>query len=114
MGLTDGTPSSVVARRADAVAAAIDDAEQFADGSAQLASTYQELLREVRTLGARFAFDRDGRPGAIDAVRAALPAMECDLFDAVLDDYACEIAAIEESLYQVVRAYGRRLKPDRS
>jgi hypothetical protein len=34
--------------------------------------------------------------------------MERELFDAVLDDHACEVAAIEEALYQLLRAYSRR------
>jgi hypothetical protein len=33
--------------------------------------------------------------------------MERDLFDAVLDDHACELAAVEEALYQLARALAR-------
>ena len=38
------------------------------------------------TSDAKFAFDREGRPGAIAAIRGALPMMERDLFDAVIED----------------------------
>jgi hypothetical protein len=41
-------------------------------------------------------------------VREALPLMQRELFDAVLEDHACEVAAVEEALFQVLRAYGRR------
>jgi hypothetical protein len=63
-----------------------------------------------RTLGAlknshpRFAFDRDGRPAAIAAVRAALPTMERELFDAVVEDCECELAATKEALLQMIAA----------
>ena len=57
---------------------------------------YRDLLNRVRDLDPRFAFDRDGRPAAINAVREALPAMERDLFDAVIEDFTCELAAAEE------------------
>ena len=33
--------------------------------------------------------------------------MERDLFDAVLEDHACELAAVEEALYQFARALAR-------
>ena len=52
----------------------------------------------------RFAFDLEGRPAAIAAIRRALPAVEAELFDAVLDDVACELAAVQETLYQVAVA----------
>ena len=97
-----------IARRADAMAARIDDAGSFADAKRTLEREYDELLRAVRAVDARFAFDREGRPAAIAAVREALPLMERDLFEAVLDDHACEIAAVEEALFQALRAYGRR------
>ena len=71
---------------------------------------YAALLNAVRQLHARFAFDRDGRPGAIGAVREALPVMERDLFEAVLEDHACELAAVEEALYQFASALGRARK----
>lgn len=98
-------------RRAEAIAARVDDAESFSDVKAAGGSAYEDLLRAVRALDARFAFDRDGRPAAIAAVREALPLMERDLFEAVLEDHACEIAAIEEALFHVLRACARRVAP---
>jgi len=71
---------------------------------------YLALLHAVRNTHERFAFDRDGRPGAINAVREALPMMERDLFDAVLEDQACELAAVEEALYQFALALSRARK----
>jgi hypothetical protein len=70
-------------------------------------SEYLALLNALRKTHERFAFDRDGRPGAINAVREALPLMERDLFEAVLEDHACEVAAIEEALYQFALALAR-------
>ena len=71
---------------------------------------YLALLHAVRKTHARFAFDRDGRPGAVNAVREALPVMERDLFEAVLEDHACELAAVEEVLYQFALALARARK----
>ena len=71
---------------------------------------YLALLHAVRKTHERFAFDRDGRPGAINAVREALPMMERDLFDAVLEDQACELAAVEEALYQFALVLSRPRK----
>ena len=71
---------------------------------------YLALLAAVRRSHQRFAFDRDGRPHAVHAVREALPMMERDLFDAVLEDHACELAAVEEALYQFARALARGRK----
>ena len=71
---------------------------------------YVALLHAVRKTHARFALDRDGRPGAIDAVREALPVMERDLFEAVIEDHACEVAAVEEALYQFALALSRARK----
>lgn len=71
---------------------------------------YLALLHAVRRTHERFGFDRDGRPGAVGAVREALPMMERDLFDAVLEDHACEVAAIEEALYQFALALARPRK----
>ena len=71
---------------------------------------YLALLHAIRKTHARFAFDRDGRPGAVNAVREALPVMERDLFEAVLEDHACELAAVEEALYQFALALSRARK----
>jgi hypothetical protein len=101
-----------VERRADALAARVGGAEPFADALRSADAEYRELLNAVARLGPAYAFDREGRPAAIAAVREALPVMERDLFDAILDDLACERAAIEEALYRVARAYSRRQRPD--
>jgi hypothetical protein len=63
---------------------------------------YRALLDSIRDSDSRFAFDRDGRPDAITAVRNALPALERDLFDAIIEDYACELAAAEEAWRRAV------------
>ena len=81
-----------------------DDARQRAPGE------YAALLEAVRGAHERFAFDRDGRPGAIGAVREALPVMEREIFEAVLEDHACELAAVEEALYQFALALARGRK----
>ena len=73
----------------------------------QSEAAYLALLEAVKRLDARFAFDRDGRPGAINAVREALPVMERDLFDAVREDHACVVAAVEEALYRLAMSLAR-------
>jgi hypothetical protein len=65
---------------------------------------FRELLAAVRQMDARFAFDRDGRPGAVAAVRAALPITERELLDAIIEDHACEVAAVQEAMFQIARA----------
>ena len=95
-------------RLADAVAARVGDTPSFAGATPGFQAEYDALLRAIRDLDARFAFDRDGRPGAVTAVREALPLMERELFDAVMEDHACEVAAIQEALYQVLLACARR------
>jgi hypothetical protein len=96
---------------ADLVAASIDQTATFGDLVAAAAAEYETLLRSVARLGPAYAFDRPGRPAAVDAVRQALPAIERELFDAILDDFACERAAIEEGLFRVALAHGRRQRP---
>ena len=63
----------------------------------------QQLLERLKTQDPRFAFDREGRPGAIAAVRGALPLMERELFDAVMEDCECEFAALREALLQMIK-----------
>jgi hypothetical protein len=82
----------------------------FDEACAGAKDEYLALLHAVRRTHERFGFDRDGRPGAVGAVREALPMMERDLFDAVLDDHACEVAAVEEALYQFALALARGRK----
>ena len=61
-------------------------------------------LEAVRASSPKFAYDREGRPGAIAAVRGALPLVERELFDAVLEDCECELAAIREALFQMLES----------
>ena len=63
---------------------------------------FQQTLDAVKTSKAKFAFDREGRPGAIAAIRGALPMMERDLFDAVMEDCECELAATREAMFQML------------
>ena len=63
-----------------------------------------DLLTAIRESHERFAFDVEGRPAAVAAIRNALPMMEAELFDAVLEDVACEMAARQEALYRVALA----------
>jgi len=52
----------------------------------------------------QFTFDREGRPGAIAAIRGALPTMERELFDAVMEDYECELAATRETVFRMLQS----------
>lgn len=102
---------------ADAAAAAVaahlnERTNPLRETMQRAAAEYDALLRSVRQLGPTYAFDRAGRPAAIDAVRQALPAVERDLFEAILDDYVCERAAIEEALLRVALAYGQRMRAE--
>ena len=104
-------PDAIVEERAQAVAARLHaETRTFAEAATGLAADYDALLGAVAQAGLAYAFDREGRPSAIDAVRQALPAVERDLFDVILDDYACERAAVEQALYRVALAYGRRCR----
>ena len=69
--------------------------------AAVLEPDFRALLDAVRRTDPRFDFDRDGRPGAIAAVREALPLAERELLDAIVEDHACEIAAIHEAMFQI-------------
>jgi len=73
----------------------------FDEDRAALGADLNAVLTAIRDSDARFAFDREGRPGALAAVRHALPAMEADLLDAILEDVACELAAYQEALYRL-------------
>ena len=63
---------------------------------------FQRTLDAVKASDSRFAFDRDGRPAAIAAVRAALPTIERELFDAVMEDCECELAATKEAVFRMI------------
>ena len=109
MGLPHDEDKAGFLRQVDRLAERIAGTDQpFAEASRAFATDYQHLLRAISRLGPRYAFDRDGRPAAIAAVREALPVMERDLFEAIVDDHACEVAAVEEALYRLMLAYGRR------
>ena len=69
---------------------------------ASIEHDFQRTLDAVKTSNPKFAFDRDGRPGAIAAIRAALPTMERELFEAVIEDWECELAATREALFQMI------------
>ena len=96
------TQSSEILRLAQACAERLR-AATGAD-AALLEPLFRDLLTEVQRSDDRFAFDLDGRPGAIAAVREALPPAECELLDAILEDHACELAAVREAMFQVARA----------
>ena len=96
---------------AETLAASLTGEDTSFDAVRQRAEReYLALLHAVRKTHPRFAFDREGRPAAIDAVREALPVMERDLFDAVIEDHACGLAAVEEALYQFALALSRARK----
>jgi hypothetical protein len=73
----------------------------FHEDRPALGAELDAVLTAIHDSDARFAFDREGRPGALAAVRHALPAMEGELLDAILDDVACELAAYQEALYRL-------------
>ena len=99
-----------LARRAEALAARLPaSGTSFADDLPGFDTEFRELVDAVRQLDARFAFDRDGRPAALETIRAALPGIERELLDAVLDDHACEVRAIQEALYLVVLTQRRSI-----
>ena len=109
MAGSDEHDETDLTRRADALAVRLDDENgSFATAAPQCAAEYRDLLAAVVRRHPAYAFDRDGRPGAIAAVREALPSAERELFDAIVDDCACEVAAVEEALYQVIVATRRR------
>ena len=69
--------------------------------------SFRQLLDAVTRADPRYAFDRDGRPAAVQAVRHALPAVEAELLDAIVEDVECEMAAVKEALYQIALALRR-------
>lgn len=104
----NGAMTDDIARRADGVAAQLTGLSgSYFEDVPRFDAELRELVAAVSRLDARYAFDRSGRPAAIAAIRRALPGVERELLDAVEDDHACELAAIEEALYQVVLAVRR-------
>lgn len=68
---------------------------------------FRRILGAVAGSDAQFVFDREGRPGAIAAIRAALPQVERELFDAVVEDCECELAATREAMFRLVEGLKR-------
>ena len=100
---------SDVSQRAAECARAIPVAvRSFDEDRPAFATALDALVGAVRASDERFAFDREGRPGAIAAVREALPASEAELLSAILDDVVAELAAYKEALYQVAIAARQR------
>jgi len=95
-----------VQRTAEVCAAGIR-APSSASGLAGCAAEWSALVNAVRALDARYAFETEGRGPAVEAVRHALPSMERDLFDAVVEDHACEVAALREAVNQFMLAVAR-------
>jgi len=92
-----------VTRHAEALAARLPETgTSFADDLQRFDAEFRDLVDAVRRVDEQFAFDRNGRPAAVEAIRAALPGIERELLDAVLDDHLCEIRAIQEAFYQVL------------
>ena len=97
-----------VTRRAEALAARLPESgTSFADDLQRFDAEFRDLVDAVRRVDEQFAFDRDGRPAAVEAIRAALPGIERELLDAVLDDHLCEIRAIQEAFYKVLMIHRR-------
>jgi hypothetical protein len=65
---------------------------------------FQRILQAVKDSSPTCAFDREGRPAAIAAVRGALPFVERELFDAVMEDCECELAATREALFRMLES----------
>ncbi len=82
-------------------------ADTFATDRVRFERSYQALLKALREYDVRHAYDREGRPGAIEVIRAALPSTERELLQAVIDDFTCELAAVQEALYRVAIVSGR-------
>jgi len=71
---------------------------------AAIEQEFHRTLTSVRNSHPKFEFDREGRPGAIAAIRGALPTIERELFDAVIEDCECELAATREAMFQMISA----------
>ena len=66
---------------------------------------FTRTLEAVKGTDPRFVYDREGRPGAIAAIRSALPGIERELFDAVIEDCECELAATREAMFRLVEGF---------
>ena len=104
----NGRMTDDIAQHADRVAAQLTRLSgSYFEDVPRFDAELQALVAAISRVDARYAFDRAGRPDAIAAIRRALPAVERELLDAVIDDHACELAAIQEALYQVALAVRR-------
>ena len=68
----------------------------------EIERAFTRTLDAVKRTDPRFVYDREGRPGAIAAIRSALPTIERELFDAVIEDCECELAATREAMFRLV------------
>ena len=104
--------STHVARLAEMCASRLDPAStSFDENFPRFKNEMNQLLDALKTMDPRFLFDRTGRPGAISAIRGALPGVERELFDAVMEDCECELAATREAFFQLVKACQSKLPP---
>jgi len=99
-----------LSRRAAACAAYLPDPPtEAADAAPQFDDMLSELVHTLCDIDPRFMFDRTGRPVVIDTIRQSISGVEREMFDALLEDHACELAAVKAALLQVALAYGRSL-----
>ena len=99
-----------LSRRAAACAAHLPDpATEAAEAAPPFDDMLGELVHTLCDIDPRFMFDRKGRPDAVDTIRQAISGVEREMFDALLEDHACELAAVKAALLQVALAYGRSL-----
>ncbi|MEQ1574900.1 MAG: hypothetical protein ABL993_11705 [Vicinamibacterales bacterium] len=89
-----------------------NEAPDAAAGARLLEPDFGALLDTLRALDPRFDFDRNGRPAAIHAVREALPATEREIFDAIVEDHTCEVAAVQQAMLLVAQACARQVGTD--
>ncbi len=102
--------STHVARLAEMCASRIDPGSHSFDETFPLfKNEMSQLLDALKTADPRFLFDRGGRPGAVAAIRSTLPGVERELFDAVMEDCECELAATREAFFQLVKACQSKL-----
>ena len=105
--------STHVARLAEMCASRVGPAAASFDENFPLfKNEMNQLLDALKAMDPRFLFDRTGRPGAISAIRGALPGVERELFDAVMEDCECELAATREAFFQLVKACQSKLPSD--
>ena len=100
--------SDVSQRAAECARAIPAAARSFDKDRPAFGAAFDALVAAVRASDERFAFDVEGRPGALAAVREALPANEAELLSAILDDVTAELAAYQEALYQMAVAARQR------